>query len=369
MQGWNDYDWVVSGTDLNTWRNVNTNKTDVQLCNGPNSSNMFVMAFNKSTVPYYFQMSNSLGSAGLSKTSSLQSSIFQNRGVVVENNGAGLYYSLGNIAVDGNAVDFVDIQDTIKQNRADSVNVKTSSLRPVAPARKSITDVNMLFFSKPFEINENSKLTFSDFVEVGDSSAAASVLGNKGYITFKAELVDAVTGTVLGKIKESNYNRASLQSKKASPYTLDKIKLKSKQAKVKITAVSNIDSLAFTLINHYTDAGETNELSKATTPQELTFEPANVITEYALEQNYPNPFNPSTTIRYQIPNAGHVILKVYDMLGREVATLVDGEKEVGSYSATFDGERISSGVYIMRLVAQSEEGKSFTQTKKMVLMK
>jgi hypothetical protein len=57
------------------------------------------------------------------------------------------------------------------------------------------------------------------------------------------------------------------------------------------------------------------------------------------------------------------------MLGREVATLVDGEKEVGSYSATFDGERLSSGVYIMRLVAQSEEGKSFTQTKKMVLMK
>lgn len=85
--------------------------------------------------------------------------------------------------------------------------------------------------------------------------------------------------------------------------------------------------------------------------------------------NYPNPFNPSTTIRYQLPNAGHVTLKVYDMLGREVATLVDGVKEVGSYSATFDGEKLASGVYIMRLVARSADGKDFVQTNKMMLMK
>jgi len=102
---------------------------------------------------------------------------------------------------------------------------------------------------------------------------------------------------------------------------------------------------------------------------DLTIAELDVPTSYALEQNYPNPFNPSTTIHYQIPNAGHVLLKVYDMLGREVATLVDGVKEVGSYSATFDGARLASGVYIMRLVASSQEGKSFVQTKKMVLMK
>jgi hypothetical protein len=64
-----------------------------------------------------------------------------------------------------------------------------------------------------------------------------------------------------------------------------------------------------------------------------------------------------------------VSLKVYDMLGREVAILVDGVKEMGSYSVTFDGGRFASGVYIMRLIAKSEEGKSFVKVRKLVLMK
>ena len=63
------------------------------------------------------------------------------------------------------------------------------------------------------------------------------------------------------------------------------------------------------------------------------------------------------------------MLKVYDMLGREVATLVNEMKEMGSYTAVFNAERLASGTYIARLTAQSEEGKSFVQTKKMVLMK
>jgi uncharacterized repeat protein (TIGR02543 family) len=90
---------------------------------------------------------------------------------------------------------------------------------------------------------------------------------------------------------------------------------------------------------------------------------------FSLNQNYPNPFNPTTTIHYQIPNASYVMLKVFDMLGREVATMVDGVKEAGYYTATFSGEKLASGVYIMRLVAHSEEGKTFVQTEKMLLMK
>ncbi|MBU2505464.1 MAG: T9SS type A sorting domain-containing protein, partial [Bacteroidetes bacterium] len=63
----------------------------------------------------------------------------------------------------------------------------------------------------------------------------------------------------------------------------------------------------------------------------------------------PNPFNPSTTIHYQLPASGHVILKVYDMLGREIAELVNVEKDSGIYTVDFDGSSLSSGTYIYSL--------------------
>jgi|GEM_PF-1826201 len=85
---------------------------------------------------------------------------------------------------------------------------------------------------------------------------------------------------------------------------------------------------------------------------------------FALHQNYPNPFNPSTTINYQLPVTNHVTLKVYDAMGREVATLVNEVKEAGSYEVKFDAAKLSSGIYFARL---SSDGKS--QVKKLMLMK
>ncbi len=85
---------------------------------------------------------------------------------------------------------------------------------------------------------------------------------------------------------------------------------------------------------------------------------------YFLSQNYPNPFNPSTTINYEIPKSSLVILKVYDVLGREVATLVDEEKPAGRYNITFDASKYSSGVYFYRISAGG-----FSLIKKMVLLK
>jgi hypothetical protein len=88
-----------------------------------------------------------------------------------------------------------------------------------------------------------------------------------------------------------------------------------------------------------------------------------VPSEYELE-NYPNPFNPTTTISYQLPEAGMVTLKVYDMLGKEVATLVNEVKQAGYYSATFDASKIASGIYISTI-----QTNKFTQSKKMLLVK
>ena len=86
--------------------------------------------------------------------------------------------------------------------------------------------------------------------------------------------------------------------------------------------------------------------------------------QFALEQNYPNPFNPATTIRYQLPAFGPVVLKVYDVLGREVATLVNEEKAAGKYSVTWNASSMSSGVYFYRL-----QTASFTKTKKLMLLR
>jgi hypothetical protein len=72
---------------------------------------------------------------------------------------------------------------------------------------------------------------------------------------------------------------------------------------------------------------------------------------YALEQNYPNPFNPTTNINYSLQNAGHVTLKVYDMTGREIATLVNGRMNAGAHTVTFNASNLSSGVYIYALEA------------------
>jgi hypothetical protein len=88
---------------------------------------------------------------------------------------------------------------------------------------------------------------------------------------------------------------------------------------------------------------------------------------FNLSQNYPNPFNPSTKINFRLAKAGHVSLKVYDMLGAEVATLVDDYKGAGDYSVSFSSSsfgHLASGVYIYRLNA---EGQSVS--KKMLLMK
>ena len=93
--------------------------------------------------------------------------------------------------------------------------------------------------------------------------------------------------------------------------------------------------------------------------------------------NYPNPFNPTTQIKYQIPEEGFVTLNVYDVLGRDVATLVNEKQSIGRYETTFSAtggassfsSRISSGVYVYRLTVLSGLNGNFTLSKKMLLLK
>ena len=86
--------------------------------------------------------------------------------------------------------------------------------------------------------------------------------------------------------------------------------------------------------------------------------------QFALEQNYPNPFNPSTTIRYSVPRSSEVSLKVYNLLGKEVATLFAGFQQAGNYVSVFNGRDLSSGIYLYKL-----QMGNLTETKRMVLLK
>ena len=86
--------------------------------------------------------------------------------------------------------------------------------------------------------------------------------------------------------------------------------------------------------------------------------------QYSLNQNYPNPFNPTTTIKFGIAEFGFVSLKVYDILGNEITTLVNEEKPSGNYEVEFNASSLPSGVYFYRL-----KSGSFVETKKMIVLK
>ncbi len=98
------------------------------------------------------------------------------------------------------------------------------------------------------------------------------------------------------------------------------------------------------------------------------------ISDFTLWQNYPNPFNPVTTISFQIPGLADVTLKIFDLLGREVTTLIDNRKITGSFTVQWDGrdnggQLLSSGIYIYKIEARTRGKLLFEQSRKMILLK
>lgn len=120
-----------------------------------------------------------------------------------------------------------------------------------------------------------------------------------------------------------------------------------------------IHNPAFTVALLQLSIAKVRDVALSINPVDVT-----VPNEYSLSQNYPNPFNPYTQIDFSIKKAGRVSIKVFDMLGREVATLVDDNMQPGKYKARFDGAQLASGIYMYRIVAED-----FTAIKKMVLLK
>ena len=186
-------------------------------------------------------------------------------------------------------------------------------------------------------------------------------LDKDSYVTFDLELLDAKTGQVIGKFDERKYTPDNVGKEQTEDaYKVNTNGLTDKEVMLRVKISTNTKP-ELSLIN----SKWTNDASlKKETYKEIGYQGNLAVKDYELAQNYPNPFNPTTVIKYQMPKDGHVTLKVYDILGKEVATLVDEFKTQGRYNVTFDASSLASGIYIYQIRAGN-----FVANKKLILMK
>ena len=317
-----------------------TTGKDIRINNGTDFSSMFVNSFSSVSQPYSFSFSQNLGSLGK------VNSIFNGREGIVGKNGAQFFFALGDITLDGQNINFVSIPD--------SVSIASLSL------------LNTYFESEPFTVSSLSNLTYGVQYGITDSVLCSSVLNSGQYISFKVELLDAVTNNVLDVFDEVSYTGNNVYQYNNLGYKVNLSGIGEKSVKLRLVTDTNSE-FGFGFSNRIADQSMLVKVGFKT----INYKGDAVVKEYALEQNYPNPFNPGTTIRYQLPKDGLVTLKIYDILGSEIATLVNEEKIAGKYEVNFDASNLASGVYVYRIAIHSGklQAGEFVNSKKMILLK
>ncbi len=347
----------VTSDDLGYKHTLNVTGKDLQVTDSRDSYPLFsdlrVVAFANTSLPYAFHIS----STGLQKASAGETTVVGRTAVVNDTisakafNSARVYCTLSNVAVNGHSVDFETMTDTTQ------IDSSSALLRCLT--------------TKPFELTNSSTLTYEVQYGVVDSALCATMLGNSQSVSFTMELVDAASANkgdkVVSTLNSITYTKNQINPKTNAGYEVNAKGIGSKVVRLRLKPVSTAKTY-YTLIDRH---GSTSALNKqASDRQQISLQINDVVTDYALSQNYPNPFNPSTMIKYQLPSASKVSLKVYDILGREVATLASGVKDGGFYESNFDGSRLASGIYIVRLTAEPIDGsKSITQSIKIQLLK
>lgn len=315
--------------DFGVWGN------DIQIINNSQIDLMSGMVYNHLSQPYSFVKTRN---ATLQKSnfSTLTSS---GRSGIVTKDSAEYFFTVGDLRVGGRFLDFIPMND--------STEISSSA------------DVEHFLTSESFSLSDTSNFQFSFGFGVKDSAVAKEILGNKGNITFTVSLVDANTGNDIGEYYRLIYDKNMPLSSQFFTYNINANGIGNREVQLKVRVSNNFNGsygLAKIL-------AENNVLNKIA-PKTLSYKGIEVVKDYALNQNFPNPFNPSTTIKYQIPKAGLVTLKIYDILGNVVATLVNETKDQGSYNVTFDTSRLASGVYIYQI-----KSNEYISSKKMMLIK
>ncbi len=320
---------------------------DVKMVNGYSTNTtapdgMSAMNFKNATLPYSFAYSATLPVSGpiiLDKTSG-DNGIRTGRKGLIQKDSAQFSFSLGDIACENKQIGF----------------------KPMSPEQRieNLGDLNTWVQTKPFTVTDKSTLLYSIQFGVNDTNKAAKALADGKAVSFTVQLIDDLTNRVIWDCDKVIYDRSRLQQydNLANELSMDGIGgTKTVRLALKVAA----DSTATCVMADMFAQGSV--LAKARLNKKVLGAGVK-ITSYAISQNYPNPFNPTTVINYQLPKAGRVTLRIYDMLGKEVIKLVDEEKSAGSYQAEFNASHLASGVYFYQI-----ECNDFKAIKKMTLIK
>jgi Secretion system C-terminal sorting domain len=306
--------------------------------NAATLSDMRAIVFNKTSLPYTFTKSTTVFQQPQNKISTEVDYTAMRQGVVKKDT-LEFVFNMGDIMLDGEEVLFKTRPDTLPINTLQELNDATRTVN--------------------FYLDNSSELFFSDIYYTAKTANADSVLSAEDEVRFQVELVRVSDGFIAGQMDKITYNRNTLEDHANIDYQLDCSGIEPGSYYLRLATDVKGDAEYFLGNGHNPVSG----LGKKSYVQ-IGLSEISLPLSYKLAQNFPNPFNPSTTITYQIPKAGKVQIKIFDITGREITTLVDTQKEPGNYQVTFDAGRLATGVYIYRITSGS-----FTAQKKMLLVK
>ncbi len=317
-------------------KNFGINGNCVQVANALNKQGMLGLVFDASTSPYSFNKTSNIGSF-YPKAGNSGLSVNYGRQGLVGKDSLQFYFAIGDIIKDQQHIKFINLPEEFAVN--------------------SLESLNYALISEAFVINDGESFVYS--VQYGMVGNQYAQLSDGKQVNFKVKLIDANTGELLRVFDNVTYSGSNLQNYNNILYQVSVNEIGSKTVKMCLEVNDNLNGF-YTVTDKMNDEDVFAKLNT----KEVNLVENIEITSYDLFQNYPNPFNPSTTISYQVPDNCRVTLKVFDVLGKEVTTLVDEYKSKGKYDVQFNAKHLASGMYIYQIKAGD-----FVSSKKLMLMK
>lgn len=337
--------FVVLSTNLEQSEGISSGE-DVKITNGSSSSLESISAYAVNLNLLELSESSSLIKINevplniMPKISAEGNMVMVGREGITYRDTVQFYFAIGGIYIDDLPVSFVEIPDT-----------ETVMTRQ---------EVNSYLKTEPFYLNDVSNFQYGVVYGLADTTSYPIALSGQEQLTFRVKLVDQQTNEVIGIYDEVNYDADSVYYYDNINYLVETEGIGNRQVRLELELTDNFEqsySCSDMLLT-------VDSLVSKSFLQTLDYRGKLKVKEYELVQNYPNPFNPATIIKYNIPKSGEVKLRVFDILGREVTTLVNSYQKEGRYEVEFNASKLASGVYIYRL-----EADDFVNSKKMLLVK